>query len=279
MLKKLDWTLTIVLLLAVTSACGKISVEPQEDIPPGYVKVVVLPNHLTTDIAAALKRIHFIGDLTVEAALSGNVGDEAADRAFRNRDLREAFSITTPSLEGYVVAGKYYVDPKGTALEALHVILSKSASRYASPDRKEKAEKLGISPRQLLTMASIVQRETCGTDEMPRIASVLFNRINKSMPLQVDVTLLYHLQRWDGRITKQELKLPTPYNTYVFKGLPPTPIGSPSISAVDAILNPENSDYLFFAASGKCRHFFSEDYRDHEDFVFRNLRGKPNGQT
>lgn len=267
---------TIFLVFAF-SACGRTIIVPEEPIPPGYVRVTVQPNHLISQIGDSLKRVHFIGDLTVEAALNNNEGEKAVDRALTDATLRGEFSIASSSLEGYIIAGNYYIDPKKTAHEALRLMLKKSFSRFADEGRREKANELGISPKQILTMASIIQRETCGKDEMPKMASVLYNRMGKSMPLQVDVTLLYLLGRWDGRITKEELKIKSPYNTYVSKGLPPTPIGSPSIDAIDSVLNPNTSSYLFFAASGKCQHFFSEDYREHEDFVSRNLRNNNKG--
>ena len=268
---------TLAITVLVTTACGRTRLEPVEEIPPGYVKLVVFPNSQTSDIIANMKKIHFIGDLTVNAALNNNIGEDAVVRAFQNQQIRSGFAISSSTLEGYIVAGTYYVDPKGTASQALRLLLAKSTGRYANKDRLQRANELGLSPRHLLTLASIIQRETCGKEEMPRMASVLYNRLNKSMPLQVDVTLLYLLQRWDGHITKQELKIPSPYNTYAFKGLPPTPIGSPSLDAVDAVLYPDNSAYLFFAASGKCKHFFSENYRDHEDFVARYLRPNISG--
>lgn len=269
-----DRFIVAVLFSVSLFACGRIGtqVEVMEPIPVGYRRITVQPNFLISNMSELLKGIKFAS----ERATLPNSGEDSVSQAISSilaqPSIRKRFSIMNRSLEGYIIAGNYYINPSETAFSAILSILEKSYRQYASEERIAKAKSLGLSPRHLLTLASIIQRETCGRDEMPRIASVLYNRIAKSMPLQVDVSLLYLLGRWDGHLTKQELKIRSPYNTYISKGLPPTPIGSPSLDAVDAVLNPDKTDYLFFAASGKCKHYFSANYQDHDYFVSRFLR-------
>lgn len=125
--------------------------------------------------------------------------------------------------------------------------------------------------KQLLVLASIVEKETGLTDERGLVASVFANRLRKGMRLQTDPTVIYALtmgQKDLGRsLTKKDLAYNSPYNTYMYYGLPPTPICSPGIAAINAAANPEISDYLYFVASGKGGHNFSNNLKGHNDNV------------
>ena len=138
--------------------------------------------------------------------------------------------------------------------------------------RKQKARSLNLSPVEVSVLASIVQRETPKVDERPTISGVYFNRLKKRMKLQADPTVVYKIKEKKGfdkkirRVLYRDLKIKSPYNTYVNAGLPPGPIAMPDISAIDAVLNAENHDYIYFCASPEKPgyHAFASNYSEHQ---------------
>lgn len=137
---------------------------------------------------------------------------------------------------------------------------------WNSPERKEKLRQLQLTPKQIYTLASIVYRETNHSEEMPRIAGVYLNRIQKGIALQADPTVKFAVGDYAlKRILNKHLEFDSPYNTYKYTGLPPGPISIPSLQSIEAVLNAEQHDYLYFCAkpdfSGK--HNFAKSYRAH----------------
>lgn len=127
--------------------------------------------------------------------------------------------------------------------------------RFWSEERTAKAEKLGLTREQVMSLASIVQKETAMADERPRVAGVYLNRLKIGMLLQADPTVIYALKRASGdynqvikRVLYADLEIDSPYNTYKYEGIPPGPITMPDISSIDAVLNPEKHDYYYFVA-------------------------------
>ncbi len=132
------------------------------------------------------------------------------------------------------------------------------------------------SAYQALTAASIIEKEAYLRQELPMIAGVLVNRLRKDMLLQFDPTVIYGMQdRYDGPIHKINLSENTPYNTYVHKGLPPTPICMPSFGAIQATLHPDAHDFLYFVARGDRSHQFSKTLQEHNTAV----KGAKNRQS
>jgi UPF0755 protein len=145
--------------------------------------------------------------------------------------------------------------------------------KFWNKDRMAKAEKLGMTPEQVVTLASIVHKETVKSDERPRVAGAYLNRLKQGMPLQGDPTVIYALKLRDNdfnqvikRVLYGDLTINSPYNTYVNLGLPPGPIAQPDISAIDAVLNPEKHDYIYFCASVERfgYHEFAATYAQHQ---------------
>jgi UPF0755 protein len=134
------------------------------------------------------------------------------------------------------------------------------------------AAALDLSMHQVITLASIIEKETGAPAERPLVAAVFYNRLRKGMPLQSDPTVIYGITHFDGNLTRQHLLTPTPYNTYLFHGLPPGPIASPGLESLLAALYPAERDYLYFVAKGDGTHVFSSDLNTHNRAVQRFQR-------
>lgn len=129
-------------------------------------------------------------------------------------------------------------------------------NRFWNDERKAKAEKVNLTPKQVVALASIVHKETAKVEERPRVAGLYLNRLRKKMLLQADPTVIYALRRHAGdfdmvikRVLYKDLELDSPYNTYKYAGVPPGPIAMPDISAIDAVLTPEKHDYIYMVAN------------------------------
>lgn len=160
-----------------------------------------------------------------------------------------------------------------TSAEKFRDKMLEEYKKFWNKDRLAKAEKLGMKPEQVITLASIVHKETVKSDERPRVAGAYLNRLKQGMPLQGDPTVIYALKLRDNdfnqvikRVLYGDLTINSPYNTYVNLGLPPGPIAQPDISAIDAVLNPERHDYLYFCASVDRfgYHEFAATYAQHQ---------------
>jgi UPF0755 protein len=139
--------------------------------------------------------------------------------------------------------------------------------RHATPPMTKRAGELGLTVDQLVTLASIIEKETGRKEEMPLISAVFHNRLKRRMPLQSDPTVIYGLPDFDGNLRKQDLLKKTPYNTYLFAGLPPTPIASPGLDALQAALNPADVNYLYFVSKNDGTHQFSDRLSTHSEAV------------
>lgn len=134
--------------------------------------------------------------------------------------------------------------------------MAKEYRKFWTEERKAKAEALGLTPLQVSALASIVHKETAKVDERPRVAGVYLNRLNKGIKLEADPTVIYSMKKQSGdfdqvikRVFFKDLVIDSPYNTYKYEGLPPGPIAMPDITAIDAVLNPEKHNYIYFCAS------------------------------
>lgn len=132
----------------------------------------------------------------------------------------------------------------------------KEYKKFWTDERLKKAQNLNMTPMQVTTLASIVHKETVKADERPRVAKVYLNRLDLGMPLQADPTIIYSKKLISNdfdqvikRVYYGDFDIDSPYNTYMYQGLPPGPIAMPDINAIDAVLNPENHDYIYFCAS------------------------------
>ncbi|WKE67386.1 endolytic transglycosylase MltG [Gallaecimonas kandeliae] len=189
------------------------------------------------------------------------------------QELAKALGLA--KLEGWLMPDTYQYrcgDTEAALLERAH----KAMAHYLEVSWEGRDKGLPFeSPYQALILASIVEKETALPAERPLIASVFINRLQKGMRLQTDPTVIYGLgDSFDGNLTRAHLKQSTPYNTYVIKGLPPTPIAMPSRAAILAVLHPAKADYLYFVAKGDGSHVFSKTLREHNNAVNRYQRGR-----
>lgn len=143
-----------------------------------------------------------------------------------------------------------------TSAEGFRERMLKEYKRFWNDERIAKSKSLGLNSSQVITLASIVHKETAKVDERPRVAGVYLNRLSKGMLLQADPTVIYAIKLHTGnfdtiikRVLYKDLELDSPYNTYKYAGLPPGPIAMPDITAIDAVLNPEKHDYYYFVAN------------------------------
>ncbi|PCJ88446.1 MAG: aminodeoxychorismate lyase [Flavobacteriales bacterium] len=154
-----------------------------------------------------------------------------------------------------------------TSSEEFAEKIAKEYKKFWNDSRKKKAKKLNLTQTEVSVLAAIVQKETKMNDEKPRVAGVYLNRLKKEMLLQADPTLIFALGKFDiHRVLNKHKKIDSPYNTYMHKGLPPGPITLPEISSIDAVLNSEQHDYLYFCAKSDFSgyHNFAKTYSQHK---------------
>ncbi len=172
-----------------------------------------------------------------------------------------------PHLEGYLFPDTYELAYNNATPEAVISLMLKQFETVALPLRDQHTQTSTFTLQEWVTLASIVEKEAVLPEERDRIAGVLLNRLDLGMPLQVDPTVEYGLgiqQTPDRPLTLEEVRTPSPYNTYINPGLPPTPIASPGQGSLTAILTPETNDYLYFVARYDGTHVFSRTLEEHE---------------
>ncbi|MGE5301615.1 MAG: endolytic transglycosylase MltG [Acidobacteriota bacterium] len=178
----------------------------------------------------------------------------------------ESYEIDSPSVEGYIFPDTYTI-PKGVGPEeALGVMIDRMREKYSN-NLMEKTEQLGMTEAEVLTLASIIEKEAVKDEERPLISAVYHNRLKKHMSLQADPTSIYGIKSSKERITMTDLHRKTPYNTYVINGLPPGPIASPGLKSIEAALNPAEVPYLYFVSNNDGTHKFSVTLAEHEAAV------------
>lgn len=172
------------------------------------------------------------------------------------------FLAQAQPMEGYLFPDTYFFLPNATEDTVIQTMRQNFDTQVASIQEHIDAFDKPLS--EIVTMASIIEREARNSDDRRKISSVLWNRISKDMALQVDVTFLYTIGKGTFQLTKSDLASDSPYNTYVNKGLPPTPIGSPSLDSLLAAVAPAKTDYLFFMADLRGVTHFCKTHSCHQ---------------
>lgn len=179
------------------------------------------------------------------------------------------------SIEGYIFPDTYMLQKVFSAREIAQAMVGRFREVYQqlAPEMNGSAtvRELGLSPHEVVVLASIVEKETGAAEERPLIASVFVNRLRKKMRLQTDPTIIYAIWEatgaWNGNIRRRDLDEKNDFNTYQMSGLPAGPIANPGANAIRAVLNPATSDYLFFVSKNNGTHIFSKDYGAHNKAV------------
>jgi UPF0755 protein len=191
-------------------------------------------------------------------------------------EVAARYGIRGATLEGFLFPDTYHFS-RGLSPEFILDVLVRRFQEVVPPRIKEGPE-TGLNLEQIVTLASIVEKETGLAEERPLVASVFLNRLERGMRLGSDPTVIYGIKDFDGRLRRKDLTESTPYNTYVNLGLPPGPIASPGLDSIMAVLYPAKSDYLYFVSKNDGSHYFSKTYAEHNravDYYQRKKGPKP----
>ncbi len=169
--------------------------------------------------------------------------------------------------EGFLYPETYVIGSSWDSETILSVLLDQF-DKIWTEERQAKAEAMGMTAKEIITVASLIEREVKVDSERPIVASVIYNRLNAGMLLQIDATVQYALGNQKERLLYSDLEIDSPYNTYKYKGLPAGPIASPGIACIDAALNPADTNYFYYqtSADGDGSHYFCETYEEHQAY-------------
>jgi UPF0755 protein len=219
--------------------------------------------------------ITFPEGLTV-AAMAGVFAErglgsaESFRAAARDAALVRAFDPAAADLEGYLFPDTYRLPRQATAEDLVERMVARFVEVFG-PQQRERAKAAGWSVRQVVTLASLVEKETARDEERPIVAAVYINRLRRKMGMQADPTVIYALERagrYTGNLTRADLRFDSPYNTYRYAGLPPGPIAAPGRASLEAVLAPAEVPYLYFVSRNDGSHVFATTLAEHN----RNVR-------
>lgn len=196
------------------------------------------------------------------------LSEAAVDSATRDSSLRSRLGIPTPTLEGYLFPETYLL-PEGSGATSIVRRLAAEFERRWKPEWTAALDSLGMTRHQVVTLASIIEKEARVDSERALISAVYHNRLKRGMLLQADPTVLYALGRHASRVLYRDLEVKSPYNTYRTVGLPPGPIASPGSASIVAALHPAPVPFLYFVAHPDGHHEFRATLREHNEAVRR----------
>ena len=223
-----------------------------------YLRTITFPEGLTIDDMAALFEARGFGPAAAFKA------------AASDRDLIADLDPRARTLEGYLFPETYALPRRASANELVHMMVRRFRQVFAPLEEAARAE--GRSVRDVVTLASLVEKETGKPEERPVVAAVYMNRLRIGMGLQCDPTVIYGLRlagRYSGNLTRDNLAWDSPYNTYRHAGLPPGPIAAPGRSALEAAVHPAQVDYLYFVSRNDGSHAFATTLEEHNRNVFQ----------
>lgn len=233
---------------------------------------------LPLDILALLRKGKIIQyEVSIpEGYTSAMIADLLADKKLADRDvfLRlvrdpafiQTLNLNVKSLEGYLFPSTYFFPRRIKTEEIIKKLVTTFLQEYTT-DIDEAATQLKMSRHEVVTLASIIERETGMEEERGWVSAVFHNRLSRNIPLQSDPTVIYDMKGYNGKITRKMLKTKTPYNTYRLKGLPEGPISNPGKKSLLAAVHPAPVDYLYFVSKNNGTHYFSSSLKEHNRAV------------
>ncbi len=189
----------------------------------------------------------------------------------RDRKLLKELGVPGKSVEGFLYPSTYDIPPGAAEADIIREMVHQFDKVYDARF-DDLARKEGLTRVQVVTLASMIEKEAVSPTERPLIASVFMNRLKRGMRLQSDPTAVYGVRAFGGKVSKADIERVTPYNTYLIPGLPPGPIGNPGSAAIDAVLHPAQTEYLYFVARQDGSHQFSDTLDEHNRAVRQYLR-------
>lgn len=209
--------------------------------------------------------IYQIADLMAKAGL---VQYSSFITAATDAELAHKNGINAETFEGYLFPETYYF-PKKVSVDTILSTMVNRFWRVFNSQWRARADQLGFSIHQIVTLASIIEKETGVKSERPLISSVFHNRLKKKMRLESDPTVIYGLKSFDGNLKRSHLERPTPYNTYKISGLPVGPIANPGAESLEAALYPAETKFIYFVSKKNKTHQFSTNLKDHNQAVLK----------
>lgn len=223
-----------------------------------YLQPITFREGLTIRQMAQLYEGRGFGPAAEFAAAAGNGGRVAA------------LDSQAPDLEGYLFPDTYTLPRRTTAAQLVERMVA-AFERVLTEDLRAQAAARGLNVRQLVTLASLVEKETGKPEERPVVSAVYHNRLKINMALYCDPTVIYALERagrYTGNLTREDLQFDSPYNTYRYPGLPPGPIAAPGRASLEAAANPADVPYLYFVSRNDGSHVFAETLDEHNRNVY-----------
>ena len=186
------------------------------------------------------------------------------NKYFNSTEILELYNVNASSLEGYLYPDTYYLYHDSSPEEIIDILLSEFWKKF-DENLQDRANQLGFSVHEVVTLASIIEGEAMLDSERSTISSVYHNRLKINMKLQADPTIQYIIPGPPKTLSNRDLRIESDYNTYQNYGLPPGPINNPGIASIKAALYPEDTNFLFFVAQGDGSHAFTTNEKDHEE--------------
>jgi UPF0755 protein len=255
------------------------------ELNPGMTPAEILAKLISGQVL--LHALTFPEGLTIAqiadaASQQGLTDREEFLRLAKDRTFIASLGIKAETLEGYLYPDTYKF-PRPIKARELLVAMVEQLKQAIGPALLTRMHEMKMTTHEVLTLASVIEKETGSGSERPEISAVFHNRLKKHIPLQSDPTVIYGLPAFDGNLHKKDLSSPSPYNTYRVQGLPPGPIASPGIQAIRATLYPSDSHSLYFVSRNDGTHQFSATLIEHnkavEKYQKRPFRRRTLSQT
>ncbi len=208
---------------------------------------------------------------------AGLVSEKDFLKAAQDPDLMKSLNISSNRAEGYLFPDTYLFSHDDSPESFIRSMVGRFWKVWEDNEFSKRAKELKLTIHEVITLASIVEKEAVVDEERPIIASVFWNRIKKGMKLQSDPTVKYivYLDKPKSISWKYLKKIASPYNTYLYKGLPPAPIANPGVKSIRAVLYPADTNYLYFVSKRNGRHYFSHSLREHNRAIAKFLKSRP----